>query len=149
MVRLVEKVVDYINSRNAPVTRTELEKVFKLKENTISDKVAPILKNDIAVQRVRTGENNRTMEVFISKKLKESYGNSFMPRSTAKGLCRIDQDLYPGICSAYCYSFISCAKDFRDYCENNKIPFPYDVPSSIMRRIGKVVKPARYSTSER
>ena len=149
MVRLVEKVVDYINSQDAPVTRAELEKVFKVKGNAISEKVAPIVKNDISVQRIRIGENNRTMEVFISKKLKEEYGERVMPRLTAKGLCWLNQDVYTEICSSYCYSFMSCAKDLKHYCDNNEIPWTYDIPSSIKRRIDKIFKPAKSSTSVR
>jgi len=152
MVRLIEDVVKYINSRNVPVSRTELERVFELEEKTISERVAPIVKSDVSVQRVKIGANNKTMEVFISKKLKEEYGDRVVPRLTAKGLCLfkgIEQDVYPEICSRHCYSFMSCAKDLKAYFDNNKITWTYDIASSAKRRIDKMFKPARYSTSGR
>ena len=130
LMRVEERILDYIDSSNAPVTREEIDDKFA--RYASSKKLALALtrvRRKRKLQFVRKDGNKQGMEIFIPLSLIEQYDIEKIPKATAKGICvlpRSEQDLYPSICHQFCPSFPSCGPDMKAYLENNGLEWKYD-----------------------
>ncbi|MEM5814298.1 MAG: hypothetical protein QXD77_00585 [Candidatus Aenigmatarchaeota archaeon] len=138
-----QEVREYIEKLGRPVTREEIFAGMRwLAENKVAAALSA-LSRKVTRQNVRAGAGYfKSILYYLPDSWLKDNGGDKIPRSTAKGLCRlptVEQDIYVKVCHDLCPFFGACAEDMKAYFENNGKVWKYETKSidRLKGRFGK------------